>query len=140
MLIEAVIFLAATKYFTGLYDNYTAHPVLFIIVLITVLALVGVRLFLNKKSYWKAWFSSAVSIAGATFFGLIGLYPNMLPSSIDPVHSLTIYNSSSSQLTLTIMLVVALLFVPVVLGYQAWAYNLFKGKVTKEDISYEEAY
>lgn len=140
LLIEAVIFLAATKYFTKLYDNYTAHPVLFIVVLITVLALVGVIFFLNKKSYWKAWFSSAVSITGATFFGIIGLYPNMFPSSIDPAYSLTIYNSSSSRLTLTIMLVVALLFVPVVLGYQAWAYNLFKGKVTREDISYEEAY
>jgi cytochrome d ubiquinol oxidase subunit II len=136
LLIEAVIFLAATKYFTRLYDNYTAHPVLFIVVLITVLALVGVMVFLNKKSYWKAWFSSAVSIAGATFFGLIGLYPNMFPSSIDPAYSLTIYNSSSSRLTLTIMLVVALLFVPVVLGYQAWAYNLFKEKITEEDIAY----
>jgi cytochrome d ubiquinol oxidase subunit II len=38
------------------------------------------------------------------------------------------------------MLVLALIFVPIVLAYQFWAYKLFKGKVTKEDLSYEEAY
>jgi len=38
------------------------------------------------------------------------------------------------------MFVVALIFVPIVIGYQIWVYNLFKGKIKKEDLSYEEAY
>ena len=72
--------------------------------------------------------------------GVIGLFPNMFPSSINTDFSLTVFNSSSSPLTLKIMLIVVILFIPVVIAYQIWAYNLFKGKVTKEDLAYEEAY
>jgi cytochrome d ubiquinol oxidase subunit II len=64
----------------------------------------------------------------------------MFPSSIDPQYSLTAHNASSSPLTLTIMLVVALIFVPIVLIYQAWAYHLFSGKVTGEEAGYEASY
>jgi len=38
------------------------------------------------------------------------------------------------------MLIVVIMFIPIVIGYQIWAHNLFKGKVTKEDIAYKEAY
>jgi len=64
----------------------------------------------------------------------------MFPSSINPKFSLTAFNASSSPLTLKIMLIVVVLFIPVVIGYQIWAYYLFKDKVTKEDLAYEEAY
>lgn len=140
LLVVAVIFLVASIFATSIYDNYIAHPILFVFILITVLALLGIKIFLVKKNYWKAWFSSAVTIIGATFYGFIGLFPQMFPSSLNPDYTLTAYNSSSSPLTLTIMLVLALIFVPIVLVYQFWAYNLFKGKVTKEDLAYEEAY
>jgi cytochrome d ubiquinol oxidase subunit II len=60
----------------------------------------------------------------------------MLPSAINPEYSLTAHNASSSPLTLKIMLVVVIIFVPIVLAYQIWAYNLFKGKVTAEDLTY----
>ncbi len=140
LLVVAVIFLVASAFATSIYDNYLAHPVLFIFILITVLALLGIKIFLAKRSYWKAWFSSALTIFGATFYGFIGLFPNMFPSSINPDFSLTAFNSSSSPLTLKIMLVLALICVPIVLAYQFWAYNLFKGKVTKDDLAYEEAY
>lgn len=140
LLIVAVIFLVASKFATPIYDNYIASPILFIFILITVLALLGIKVFLARGSYWKAWFSSAITIIGATFYGFVGLFPKMLPSSMNPDFTLTAYNSSSSSLTLTILLVFALIFVPIVLIYQFWAYNLFKGKVTKEDLAYEEAY
>lgn len=140
LLVVAVVFLIATWFATPLYDNYIEHPVLFVVVLITVAALLGTRLFLGKAGYFKAWFASALTIIGTTFFGVIGLFPNMFPSSIDPEYSLTAYNASSSPLTLKIMLIVALIFVPIVLLYQAWAYNMFKGKVTSEDLAGEEAY
>jgi cytochrome d ubiquinol oxidase subunit II len=138
LLVVAVIFLVATKFATDLYANYLAHPILFAIILLTVLALLGTRIFIAKGSYWKAWFSSAVTIVGATFFGIAGLFPNMFPSSLNPAYSLTAHNASSSPLTLKIMLIVVLLFIPVVLIYQIWAYHLFKGKLKKEDLAYEE--
>ena len=139
-LIFAVIFLIASAFATNLWKNYTKHILLWIIPLLAVLGLILIKVYLVKKSYWKAWFSSALFIVMATFFGVAGLYPNMIPSSLDPSASLTIYNSSSSPLTLKVMLVVAIIFVPIVIGYQLWVYNLFKGKIKKEDLSYEEAY
>jgi cytochrome bd ubiquinol oxidase subunit II len=138
LLVVAVVFLVATKFATPLYDNYVAHPALFLVVLITVAALLGIKFFLKRKALWGAWFSSALTIIGATFFGVIGLFPNLFPSSMDSRYSLTAHNASSSPLTLKIMLIVALIFIPIVLGYQIWTYNLFKGKVTEEDLAYEE--
>ncbi len=140
LLAVAVIFLAATKFFTPIYTNYMTHPALFIFILATVLALLGIRIFIARKSYWKAWFSSAVTIIGATFFGFIGLFPNMFPSSLNPAYSLTAYNASSSHLTLTIMFTLAVIFVPIVLAYQIWAYKLFSGKITKNELHSEESY
>jgi cytochrome d ubiquinol oxidase subunit II len=140
LLAAAVVFLVASAFATPLYGNYLAHPALFLVILLTVAALLGIRLYLGRGQYWKAWFASGLTIAGATFFGVIGLFPNMFPSTINPAYTLTAHNASSSPLTLKIMLVVVILLVPVVLAYQFWAYHLFKGKVTEEDLGYEEAY
>ena len=140
LLIVAVIFLAASFFATRLYDNYLAHPALFVVILTTVAALLGTKLFLIRRAMFKAWFSSALTIIGATFYGVLGLYPNMFPSTLDPKFSLTAHNASSSPLTLKIMLIVALIFVPIVLAYQAWSYKTFSAKVTDEDLAYEESY
>jgi cytochrome bd ubiquinol oxidase subunit II len=140
LLVVAVIFLGATYVSTPLYNNYFNNPLLFLVIIITVLALLGIRIFLGSMSPGKAWFSSALTIIGATFFGVIGLYPNMFPSIINPIYNLTAHNASSTPLTLKIMLTVVLIFVPIVLIYQVWAYILFKGKVTKDDLNYEEVY
>lgn len=140
LLIVAVTFLGATYFFTGLYNNYLAYPVLWLIPLITVAALLAVRAFISKKAWWKAWFASSLTIVGATLFGVTGLYPNLFPSSLNPEYSLTIFNSASSPLTLKIMLGVALTFVPIVIVYQTWAYYMFKDKVTTEDLASDEAY
>ena len=145
LLVIAVAFLVATWFATHLYDNYLKNPFFYVVPLVliplgTVAALLLIRFFISKEAWWKAWFASCGTIVGATLFGVVGLYPNLLPSSLSPNFSLTIYNSASSQLTLKIMLGVALTFVPVVLVYQAWAYNLFKGKVRENDPDYEEAY
>ncbi|WP_419662467.1 CydB1: cytochrome d ubiquinol oxidase, subunit II [Desulfosarcina variabilis str. Montpellier] len=136
----AVIFLVATYIFTPLYDNYLANPVLFLVPLISVAGIFGIRYFLLQKGVFKAWCASALTIVSCTFFGVIGLFPSLFPSSIDPKFNLTAYNASSSPLTLKIMLIVVVLFIPVVLAYQAWAYKLFSGKVTDDDLAHEETY
>lgn len=136
LLAVAVLFLIASAFFTRLYDNYLAHPVLFVVILATVAGLGGSRFFLARAAYFRAWCASAVTIVGATFFGIIGLYPNLFPSSIDPAFSLTAQNASSSPLTLAIMLGVVVVFIPIVIGYQVWAYMLFKDKVSLADLVY----
>lgn len=140
LLVVAVAFLVATWFATSLYVNYLTNPILFVIPLVTVLALLATRIFIGRKAYWKAWFASSLTIVGATLFGVIGLYPNLFPSSLNPAYSLNIYNSSSSPLTLKIMLGVALTFVPIVIAYQIWSYYLFRDKITKNDLASDEAY
>jgi len=75
---------------------------------------------------------SAATILLATATVFIQLFPRVLVSNLNPAWSLTIYNSSSSQYTLTIMSYVALVFVPIVLAYQIWTYWLFKKRVTEK--------
>ncbi len=136
LLIVACIFLASTAVFTMLYRNYLDHPFLFIIPLLAVIGLVLSRVFIGMRSWWKAWFSSCLAIAGTTLFGVIGLYPYMFPSSLDPSYGLSIHNAASSPLTLKIMLFVVLIFVPIVIVYQVWVYHLFRGKVKETEMQY----
>ncbi len=137
VLIFAVVFLVFTAFETNLYGMYVKSPILFAIPAIAVCALLVTRLFIAKASWWQAWFASSLTIVAITLFGVIGLYPNLLPSSLDRAYSLTIHNAASSPLTLTIMLVVALIAVPIVIMYQGWAYKVFKGKVSNEDTHYD---
>ncbi len=140
LLVVAVVFLIVTAFATPLYNNYLKTPVLFIIPIITVLALLGTKILLLKKSYWKAWTASAVTIATAALFGVVGLFPNMFLSTINQQFSLTAFNASGSPLTLKVMLIVAIIFVPIVIVYQFFTYKLFSGKLTEKDLEHDEAY
>ena len=63
------------------------------------------------------------------------MFPFIMPSSSDPRSSLTVWNSSSSHLTLFIMLVVTLIFMPLILMYTAWVYKVLWGKVSEADVT-----
>ncbi len=140
LLLVAALFLVASAFATRLYDNYLAAPVLFVIPLLAVTGLVLARAAMARRAWGTAWVGSAVTIVAATLFGVIGLFPNMMPSTLNPAHSLTAFNSSSSPLTLTIMLAVALVMVPLVIGYQAWVYVRFRGVVRPADFLHDKAY
>jgi len=140
LLVVAALFLVATRFQTPLYGNYFKRPVLLLIPTLAVAALIYTRVLIQKAAWWKAWFSSSLTIVSVTLFGVVGLYPNLLPSRLDPAASLTAFNSSSSPLTLKIMLGVALTFVPLVIAYQVWVNYLFKDKVKDEDVTMEEGY
>ena len=140
MLVLVVLFLVVSAFVTHLFDNYLAHPILFIIPILAIVAFFGIKGYMEKADWLKAWLSSALTIIGITFFGIIGLFPNLFPSNIDPANSLSAYNASASPLTLKIMLTVVIIFIPIVIGYQIWTYRLFMGKVTQEDLDGEGAY
>ena len=76
--------------------------------------------------------AGAVVLLVATYFSL--LYPNVVPSTIDPANNLTIANASSSPYTLTLMSWVAVLVVPFVLAYQAWSYWVFRKRLIRDHI------
>lgn len=134
LLLVAIVFLGYTAYATRLYDNYLATPALFVVPAIAVLALLAVQAFMITNSPLKAFTASCVTILFVVFTGVTGLFPNLIPSSLDPAYNLTIYNSSSSQYTLTIMTVVAFIFVPIVIAYKIWVYRIFRAPVTERDL------
>jgi cytochrome d ubiquinol oxidase subunit II len=131
-----VIFLVYTAVATRLLGNYLKNPLLFAVLLLAVLGLVMMRVYLGANRMWLAWASSSLFILATAFFGVIGMYPALLPSSLNPAYSMTIENSASSPLTLKIMLTVTLIFVPIVIAYQAWFYKKFSFKLTEQDLIY----
>ena len=90
LLVVAALFLFASSRATLLFVNYANSPALFLIPVLAVAALVMVYVFMRQGAWWRAWFASCVTIVSVTLFGVVGLYPNLLPSSIDPAYSLTI--------------------------------------------------
>lgn len=63
------------------------------------------------------------------------MFPFILPSSLDPRSSLTVWDASSSHLTLFIMLVVTVIFVPLIVLYTSWVYHVLWGKVDDKTIT-----
>ncbi len=114
--------------------NYQVQPLTLIAPALVYLGgLVGVFA-AAKRAGGLAFVSSALACAGVIFTAGISIFPFVLPSSSDPGSSLTVWDCVSSQRTLGIMLVVALVMTPIVLSYTAWAYRVMRGKVTVERI------
>lgn len=78
---------------------------------------------------------SKLAILGVISSVGLTMFPFIMPSSSDPRSSLTVWNSSSSHLTLFIMLVVTVIFMPLILAYTAWVYRVLWGKVTAKDVT-----
>ena len=129
LLAAAVIFLVWTVPATKLEENYLRRPFWLVVPLLAVIFLLLVRVWLAHHKAGRAFFASCATIVLVTFTGIIGLYPNLIPSRLDPGSSLTAFNSSSSPYTLKIMTVVAVIFVPIVIGYQFWVYRVFRHKL-----------
>ncbi|GHG83553.1 cytochrome d ubiquinol oxidase subunit II [Pseudodonghicola xiamenensis] len=78
---------------------------------------------------------SKLAITGIISSVGLTMFPFILPSIVDPNSSLSVWDSSSSQQTLFVMLVMAVIFVPIILAYTAWVYKVLWGKVTEEEIT-----
>jgi cytochrome d ubiquinol oxidase subunit II len=136
-LLAAAGFLVYTAAATSLYVAYLRHPVLWVVPFLALDSLIAVRFFLGSGRVGYAWFASAGLIMAITLFGAIGMFPNLVPSTVGPgVNSISCLQSASSPLTLTIMLGVAATLVPVILAYQAWAYRMFSSKIGRSDLIY----
>jgi len=84
-----------------------------------------------------AFIGTALTIALAVVALFLHLYPNVMPSSTNAAYSLTVANASSTDLTLTIMTVVAVIFTPIVLIYQGWTYWVFRKRVASPPVALE---
>jgi cytochrome d ubiquinol oxidase subunit II len=101
-----------------------------IVAVVGGVALLAAGLLSGQKRDGVAFAMTGVTIACSVVSIFAGLFPRVMISSTNPEWNLTITNASSSHYTLTIMSVVALMFVPVVLAYQIWTYWVFRQRVT----------
>jgi len=117
-------------------DRYLQMPLLVIFPAAALAAVIAAWLMVRRGRYFVAFLLSSAMIAGLLFSAAIGLYPNLLISSIDAQYNLTIFNAASQANTLTIMLIMAVIGMPFVLLYTAGVYYIFRGKVQISSQSY----
>lgn len=132
----ATVTMATLIYFPHMVENFRAVPVLFIVALLNMLAIANIPREISKGREFKAFISSAASIAALLLIFAIGIFPNIVYSNPNPEYSLTIYNAASSEKTLMIMLIIALIGIPFVFAYTISIYWIFRGKVKLDDMSY----
>lgn len=82
----------------------------------------------------RAFALMAITIAAAVLALFLALFPDVMPASNDPANSLTIENASSSPYTLQVMTWTAVVFLPLVIAYQAWTYWVFRKRVSRSTI------
>ncbi len=125
--LAAVVFLAWTQI-------QSLVVVSAVVSVLAALALVGALLAnLLKREGW-AFVGTALTIALAVVALFLHLYPNVMPSSTNSAFNLTITNASSTDLTLLIMTIVAVVFTPLVLLYQGWTYWIFRKRISADRI------
>ncbi|NWH08128.1 MAG: cytochrome d ubiquinol oxidase subunit II [Alphaproteobacteria bacterium] len=95
------------------------------------IAVLGVALAIEAL----AFSGSTLAVAGIIATVGLSMFPYILPSTIDPRSSLTVWNASSSHLTLFVMLILTVIFLPLVLAYTAWVYKVLWGRVTTRDVT-----
>ncbi len=100
-----------------------------VVALLTAVALMSTR----RHEGWA--FAATMTVVAAVVVLLFGsMYPNLLPSTLNPDWSVTIYNGSSTPYTLAIMSWASLTLLPLVLGYQGWTYWVFRRRITADAI------
>ncbi|MCX8011103.1 MAG: cytochrome d ubiquinol oxidase subunit II, partial [Ignavibacteria bacterium] len=125
-------FFAAPFLFEGILSN----ALFWIFFILLLLSLVYIPIAMKSEKYNLAFLSSSLMIACIISLIAVSLFPMLVPSSLDLEYSLTIYNASSSQLTLKTMLIIAIIGMPIVIAYTIFIYKVFKGKVVLTKDSY----
>ena len=117
------------------FSNYSLHPWIIIAPILGFVGAIASLAFQSSRREVGALLSSSVSILGIISTVGLSIFPFILPSSVDPKSSLTVWDASSSHLTLFIMLVVTVIFVPIIALYTGWVYRVLWGKVDAAAIS-----
>jgi len=132
-LVLFLLYVVLTFAWAGLWVNYAAQPLLLLLPLVCAIAFLagGHQLYRHSKAK-AAFIYNGLGIITLALTGVMGIYPNLLPSRLSPAGALSIANSSSSPKTLAIMLCVAVVFVPVVILYQWWAHRRLAQRLSAE--------
>ncbi|ANG97487.1 cytochrome d ubiquinol oxidase subunit II [Brucella pseudogrignonensis] len=119
------------------FANYMNYPVLLIAPALGILGPLLLFVLFRSKREVAPLLIGKLSIFGIISSVGVSMFPFILPSSADPRSSLTVWDASSSHMTLFIMLVVTLIFLPLIVAYTSWVYKVLWGKVEQRDIEDE---
>jgi len=127
---------AAMIYFVMLiatFPRLSGNVLFYVAVVFTCAGLIGLFFSLRKKNEAAPFWESSFSFIGLFLAAGAAHFPNLITASNDPNLSLTIYNSSTGLYTLQVMAAIALIGMPIVIGYTIFVYRLFKGKAKADD-------
>ena len=110
--------------------NYGAHPWMLAAPALAYVGALAVPALLRWGRAGVAFMAGAAAVSGIVATAGLALFPFLLPSSSDPRGSLTVWDASSSRMTLFIMLVASAVFIPIIMAYTAWVFRVVRGKVT----------
>ncbi|CAM4496507.1 MAG: Cytochrome bd-I ubiquinol oxidase subunit 2 [Legionella sp.] len=119
------------------FANYKAAPITLLVPFLSIVC-AWLAILLTNKTF-IAFILSSLSVGSLIATVGVSMFPFILPSSTHPKHSLTVWDSSSSQLTLFIMLIATVIFLPIILAYTAWVYRVLRGKVTEKTVTEQHA-
>lgn len=113
---------------------YSNTPFTWAALVVAAVALVFAFLMNRAQREGMAFIGTTIAIAAASVQLFGGLFPNVLPALNDSALSLTVMNASSTEYTLKVMTIATVVFLPIVLAYQAWAYWVFRHRVDVADV------
>ncbi len=119
-----------------LFDKLNGNVLFYLAMIPLLVSFPCVPASLTGHRYGRAFLASAATIASMVAMAGVSLFPYLVPSRTDPEFSLTIYNASSTPLTLKAMFVIAIIGMPIVLVYTACVYWVFRGKVELSNEGY----
>lgn len=110
--------------------NYVTYPWMAAAPIVGILGGVIAFVLAGSRLEKTAFIGTSLLIVGVILTAGFSMFPFIMPSSLDPRSSLTVWDATSSKMTLEIMLVAVIIFLPIVLAYTTWAYRIMRGKVT----------
>ncbi len=113
-------------------STFHFKPITTLAAIVAIVALLLVRRFIATREMGRGFVATGLTIIGATAMVFTGLYPNVMPSTLNPSWSLTIYNAASGPYTLRLMSIVALTLLPLILTYQGWSYYVLRHRLRVE--------
>jgi cytochrome d ubiquinol oxidase subunit II len=132
----AIVTMVTLLYVPHMTETIKAHPVFFVVAFLDMLAIANIPREIAHGRDFQAFLSSCAAIVALmALFGL-GMFPNLVYSYPQPEFSLTVHNAASSPKTLSIMLIMAGIGVPIVIAYTVSIYWIFRGKVKLDSASY----
>ena len=115
-------------------SNYSKYPLMMAAPVLGTIAGLACALFSKKGNAGMAFVSSALFIAGVILTAGFSMFPFLMPSITMPEASLTVWDATSSHMTLNVMFIVACIFVPIVLSYTAYSFYVMRGRIKNEDL------